>query len=312
MTDTHDKLKLLLGNIEKVFVGKPDAALWSIVSLLARGHLLIEDVPGIGKTLLGQALAKSVDASFRRIQFTNDLLPSDILGITLVNQQDHSFEFKPGPIFSHIVLTDEVNRATPKTQSAMLEAMNDLQVTVDGHTYALHEPFMVIATQNPVEYHGTFPLPEAQLDRFLLRIRIGYPAAVYEKKILQEGDLAQRLKDLKPVLTVEQVLALQEQADQVRFDETLLDYVVAIAAATRAAKGVKLGLSPRGSLALCGAAKALALASGRDYCVPDDVKRAAVPVMGHRLLTDSNLYGLARIEESEYAVEALLQTVPCP
>ncbi len=312
MTDTREKLKLALENIQKVFVGKPDAALWSVVSLLARGHLLIEDVPGIGKTLLGQALARSVDASFRRIQFTNDLLPSDILGITLVNAQDHSFEFKPGPIFSHIVLTDEVNRATPKTQSAMLEAMNDLQVTVDGRTHALHLPFMVIATQNPVEYHGTFPLPEAQLDRFLLRIRIGYPDANYEKRILQEGDLAQRLKDLKPVLTIEQVLELQEQVDRVRMDDALLGYVVAIAGATRTAKGIKLGLSPRGSLALCSAAKALALVSGRDYCVPDDIKRAAVPVMSHRLLTDSNLYGLARIEEAEYSVEALLQTVPSP
>ena len=312
MNDTHDQVKGLLENIQKVFVGKPDAALWSVVSLLARGHLLIEDVPGIGKTLLGQALAKSIDASFRRIQFTNDLLPSDILGITLVNAQDHSFEFKPGPIFSHIVLTDEVNRATPKTQSAMLEAMNDLQVTVDGRTHALHVPFMVIATQNPVEYHGTFPLPEAQLDRFLLRIRIGYPDSVNEKLILREGDLAQRLKDLKPVLSVEQVLALQDEADKVRMDDALLDYIVAIARATRSAKGVKLGLSPRGSLALCSAARALALASGRDYCIPDDIKRAAVPVMSHRLLSDSNLYGLARIEESEYEVEALLQTVPSP
>ncbi|MBI4351299.1 MAG: MoxR family ATPase [Elusimicrobia bacterium] len=312
MSDSREKLNNLLENIQKVFVGKPEAALWSVVSLLARGHLLIEDVPGIGKTLLGQALAKCVDASFRRIQFTNDLLPSDILGITLVNPQDHSFEFKPGPIFSHIVLTDEVNRATPKTQSAMLEAMNDLQVTVDGRTHVLHVPFMVIATQNPVEYHGTFPLPEAQLDRFLLRIRIGYPEAGFEKRILKEGDLAQRLKDLKPVLSVEQVLGLQEEADRVRLDDSLLDYIVAIAGATRSAKGIKLGLSPRGSLALSTAAKALALVSGRDYCVPDDIKRVAVPVMSHRLLSDSNLYGLARIEESEYAVQALLETVPSP
>lgn len=312
MTPTKQKLSSLLENVQKVFVGKPDASLWAVVSLLARGHLLIEDVPGIGKTLLGQALAKSVDAAFRRIQFTNDLLPSDILGITLVNQQDHSFEFKPGPIFSNIVLTDEVNRATPKTQSAMLEAMNDLQVTVDGRTYPLSSPFMVIATQNPVEYHGTFPLPEAQLDRFLLRIRIGYPDAGHEKRILGEGDMAHRLKDLEPVLSVAQVLEMQAEADSVRVDDSLLGYIVAIAAATRSAKNIKLGLSPRGSLALVSAAKALALASGRDYCVPDDIKRVAVPVMSHRLLADSNLYGLARIEESEYAVEELLRTVPCP
>ncbi|MBI3550434.1 MAG: MoxR family ATPase [Elusimicrobia bacterium] len=305
-------LKPLIDGIQKIFLGKPEATIWAVVTLISRGHLLIEDVPGIGKTLLAQALARSVDASFRRIQFTNDLLPSDILGLSILNATDHSFEFKPGPIFSHIVLTDEINRATPKTQSALLEAMNELQVTIDGRTHALPEPFMVVATQNPIEYHGTFPLPEAQLDRFLMRIRIGYPEADDEKAILQGGDPAAELHTLRPCLSTAQVLALQKKVEEIRMDDSLVDYVVAIARKTRTHKSVRLGLSPRGAMALSRAAKAFALVSGRDFVIPDDVKRVAVPVMSHRLLIDTNLYGMPRIEESERFVEELLTSVAAP
>jgi len=307
-----DKIQLLIEYIGEVFVGKAEVVRLTVATLLARGHLLIEDVPGIGKTLLGVALAHSVEASFRRIQFTNDLLPSDILGLSVFNQRDTQFEFKPGPIFSHVVLADEINRSTPKTQSALLEAMNDLQVTIDGKTHALPEPFLVIATQNPVEYHGTFPLPEAQLDRFLMRLQIGYPTPEQAKRILMEKDLVHQLKEMRPALRREEVLALQDQADAVRVSEPLLDYIIRIAEATRAAKSVKLGLSPRGALALCRAARAYALVAGRDYCVPDDVKAVAVPVVSHRLVLDTSLYGVARIAESDEAVAGILRTVSAP
>jgi MoxR-like ATPase len=282
------------------------------MTLLSRGHLLIEDVPGIGKTLLGVVLARSIEASFRRIQFTNDLLPSDILGLSIFNPADHTFDFKPGPIFSNVVLADEINRSTPKTQSALLEAMNDLQVSIDGKTHALPPLFMVIATQNPVEYHGTYPLPEAQLDRFLVRLRIGYPSAEDEKRILREKDLNARIQSLQPALGSDDVLALQRRADAVRVGEPLLDYVVRIADATRKAPSVKLGLSPRGALSIVRAARALALVDGRDYCIPDDVKRAAVPVAAHRLVIDTSLYGAAKIAEMEETVSSLLRTVPAP
>ena len=307
-----ESIQALAETINEVFVGKPAVVKLTVATLIARGHLLIEDVPGIGKTLLGVALAHSIEASFRRIQFTNDLLPSDILGLSVFNQRDTQFEFKPGPIFSHVVLADEINRSTPKTQSALLEAMNELQVTIDGKTHQLPEPFLVIATQNPVEYHGTFPLPEAQLDRFLMRLQIGYPSPEEAKRILKEKDLPNQLKHLKPALRKEEVLALQARADEVRVEEALLDYIVRFAEATRAARQFKLGLSPRGALALCRAARAYALVSGRDYCVPDDVKAVAVPVAAHRIVLDTSLFGVARIAEAEEAVSAVLRGVPAP
>lgn len=307
-----EKIASLLDGINAVFVGKPRVVELTAATLIARGHLLIEDVPGIGKTLLGVALAKGIEASFRRIQFTNDLLPSDILGLSVFNQKDSHFEFKPGPIFSHIVLADEINRSTPKTQSALLEAMNDRQVTIDGKTHALPEPFLVIATQNPVEYHGTFPLPEAQLDRFLMRVQIGYPTPEEEKRILSERDLEGRLKALKPSLSLDEILALQRRADDVLVQEPLLDYAVKIAEATRQGGRFKLGLSPRGGLALVRAARAWALVRGRGYCVPDDLKTVAGPVIAHRVILDSNLYGVARINEAEEAVAEVLKTVPSP
>ena len=307
-----EKIERLIATIGEVFVSKPEVVRLTVATLIAKGHLLIEDVPGIGKTLLGVALAHAIEASFRRIQFTNDLLPSDILGLSVFNQRDTQFEFKPGPIFSHIVLADEINRSTPKTQSALLEAMNELQVTIDGKTHSLPEPFLVIATQNPVEYHGTYPLPEAQLDRFLMRLQIGYPSPDDEKRILKEKDLSVQLKHLKPALSKEEVLSLQEQAENVRVDEVLLAYIVRIAEATRASKQFKLGLSPRGALALSRAARAHALVGGRDYCLPDDIKAVAIPVLAHRLMLDTSLYGVARIQEAAEAVSALLRAVPAP
>ena len=308
-----EKIQRLVDGINEVFVSKPRVVKLTVAALLARGHLLIEDVPGIGKTLLGVALAHCIDASFRRIQFTNDLLPSDILGLSVFNQRDTQFEFKPGPIFSHVVLADEINRSSPKTQSALLEAMNDLQVTIDGKTHQLPEPFLVIATQNPVEYQGTFPLPEAQLDRFLLRLQIGYPGPEDAKRILREKDLPEQVKQMRPALKKEEVLELQALADGVRVEEPLLDYIVKIAEATRAARTFKLGLSPRGALALARAARAFALLEGRDYCVPDDIKAVAAPVISHRVVLDSaGSYGVARIAQAEEAVEAVLREVPAP
>ena len=232
----------LIDSVARVFVGKPDAVKLTVMTMLARGHLLIEDVPGIGKTLLGVALARAFGVTFRRIQFTNDLLPSDILGLSVFDPKEASFDFKPGPIFSHVLLADEINRSTPKTQSALLEAMSEGQVSIDGKTHTLPDPFLVIATQNPVEYHGTFPLPEAQLDRFLMRVRIGYPTHEDELKILRERDRPATSEEMKAVLTREEVLALQARVDEVRVDEAILDYAVRIAEATRAGKGVRLGL----------------------------------------------------------------------
>jgi len=302
----------LIESVAKVFVGKPEAVKLTVMTLIARGHLLIEDVPGIGKTLLGVALARAFGVSFRRIQFTNDLLPSDILGLSVFDPKEGSFDFKPGPIFSHVLLADEINRSTPKTQSALLEAMSEGQVTIDGKTHALPDPFLVIATQNPVEYHGTFPLPEAQLDRFLMRVRIGYPTHDDELRILRERDRPASLKDMPPVLSREEVLALQARVDAVRVDEALLDYAVRFAEASRTGKGVRLGLSPRGTLALIRAARAHAMVEGRGHCVPDDVKAVAVPVAAHRLLLDTSLYGVARVDEAEQAVADLLKTVRAP
>ena len=306
------KIDALIANIRKVFVGDPEVVRLVVTALLARGHLLIEDVPGIGKTLLGVALARSIESSFRRIQFTNDLLPSDLLGMSIFNPRESTFSFKPGPIFSHIILADEINRTTPKTQSALLEAMNDLQVTVDGGTYPLPDPFMIIATQNPIEYHGTFPLPEAQLDRFLLRVKIGYPSAENEKEIIRGRDLYHLAARLEPVLNPAKVLALQDQVDGIRVDESLLGYIVSLASETRKTKGIKLGVSPRGSLLLRRAAQAHALTYGRDHILPDDVKRVAAPVLTHRIVIESQSFGLLRIHESDTIIQGVLERVPIP
>ena len=306
------KIEALIGNVRKVFVGDPEVVRLVVTALLARGHLLIEDVPGIGKTLLGVALARSIESSFRRIQFTNDLLPSDLLGMSIFNPRESTFSFKPGPIFSHIILADEINRTTPKTQSALLEAMNDLQVTVDGGTYPLPDPFMIIATQNPIEYHGTFPLPEAQLDRFLLRVKIGYPSTENEKEIIRGRDLYQLASRLDPVLSPAEISALQNQVEGIRVDDALLGYIVALAAETRKTKGIKLGVSPRGSLLLRRAAQAHALTFGRDHVLPDDIKRVAAPVLTHRIVIESQSFGLLRTHESDAIIHGVLERVPIP
>ena len=267
--------------------GKPEVVRLSIVCLLARGHLLIEDVPGVGKTTLAQALSRSVDCRFHRLQFTSDMLPSDVLGVTIYNAQSREFEFKPGPVFTNFLLADEINRATPKTQSALLEAMNELQVTIDGRSHPMANPFMVIATQNPVEHHGTYPLPESQLDRFLLRLRIGYPDPSSEREILRS---TQQLNSAAaPVLLPEEVTHFQHLVHTVRVDESVTDYLMAIVKKTRTHDSLALGVSPRGARALYRAAQALAMVERRDYVIPEDVKRLVVPVFAHRVVINTRV-----------------------
>src|SRR5262245_14146191 len=277
----------LRGNIAGVLLGKPEVIEIALVALLADGHLLIEDVPGIGKTLLANALARSLDCKFHRIQFTPDLLPSDLIGTTVFHQPTSEFVFKPGPLFAHVVLADEINRATPRTQSALLEAMSDRQVSMDGQTWPLGPPFLVLATQNPYEFEGTYPLPESQLDRFLLRLKLGYPDRSAERLILTGHRDGEPVDRLTPVLSGEEVVLLQQAVRAVRFDAKLSDYLLEIVEATRNHPEVYLGGSPRAALSLYRAAQALALIDGRDYVVPDDIKRLALPVLAHRLLAKS-------------------------
>src|SRR5947207_2257183 len=264
LTELEDSLALAIR-------GKPEAVRLSVVCLLARGHLLIEDVPGVGKTTLAQALARSVSCRFHRLQFTSDMLPSDVLGVTIYNAHEEVFEFKPGPIFSNFLLADEINRTTPKTQSALLEAMNEGQVTIDGHSHSLPRPFMVIATQNPVEHHGTYPLPESQLDRFLMRLRIGYPDASSERDILRNTE--RKSPDVSTGLVAEDVVHLQDAVQRVSVEEAIVDYMLAIVERTRNHESLALGVSPRGSQALDRAVQGLALVAGRDSAIPDDGKR---------------------------------------
>ena len=307
-----DTIHKLQTNIERALVGKPEVVRLAIVALLARGHLLIEDVPGVGKTTLAQALARSLGLTFQRIQFTSDLLPSDILGVSVFDPRKSEFDFKPGPIFANIILADEINRTTPKTQSSLLEAMNESQVSLDHHTYRLPQPFMVLATQNPLEYQGTHPLPESQMDRFLLRIRIGYPDETHERLILR-GAGAAILDQLQPALSGEAVLGLQAQVEAVRVEESLLGYVMAIIQATRNHAELALGVSPRGALALVRAAQALALTEGRRYSIPDDVKQLAVPVMAHRVILRSRWDPAGgRRDDADQVIREILQEVPIP
>lgn len=278
--EAYKKVKTLKANLALAIKGKPGAIDLTLTALLARGHLLIEDVPGVGKTTLAHALARSINAAFQRIQFTSDLLPSDVLGVTVYRQSDHTFEFKKGPIFANIVLADEVNRATPKTQSALLEAMSDRQVSVDKATYDLPAPFMLLATQNPLEYSGTFPLPESQLDRFTMCIMIGYPEEAEERKIIVSGDSP----ETAPVVSAADIEEMQGIAAGVRVDEDLVGYILAIANATRRHRGIRLGVSPRATKALYRAVQAHALICGRDYSIPDDIKTLSVPVFAHRII----------------------------
>jgi MoxR-like ATPase len=308
--DLRAQIVRLEANLSRALVGKADVVRLAVVGLLAKGHLLIEDVPGVGKTTLAAALARSIGAGFQRIQFTSDMLPSDVLGVAVYEPDKHEFVFKPGPIFTNIVLADEINRTTPKTQSSLLEAMNEAQVSLDHTTHTLPRPFMVLATQNPREHAGTFPLPESQLDRFLLRIRIGYPSEADERTILRGAGRAVA-DTLETVLDAADVVELQEAAELVRADDSVVDYVLSIVTATRRSRMLALGVSPRGSLALLRAARAHALADGRDFLVPDDVKRLAVPALAHRVLLagpgqDGGGAG------AEAVIRTIVQDVPVP
>lgn len=307
-----DKLRRLETTLGEVVRGKPDVIRLSLVCLLAKGHLLIEDVPGVGKTTLAQALARSVQCGFHRLQFTSDMLPSDVVGVTIYNAQTQSFEFKKGPVFTQFLLADEINRTTPKTQSALLEAMNERQVTIDGRSYPLPVPFMVIATQNPVEHHGTYPLPESQLDRFLLRLRVGYPDPASERQILRRPG-QDSLASLKPALTAEEILRFQEAVERVTVEDSLVDYILEIVDRTRRHESLALGVSPRGTQALYRATQALALLEGRDYAVPDDIKRLAVPVFAHRVLINTRVALAQRTTElAERILKEILTQVEVP
>jgi MoxR-like ATPase len=312
MAQPLEKLSQLDEMLGSALRGKPEAVTLSIVCLLARGHLLIEDVPGVGKTTLAHALARSVSCSFQRLQFTSDMLPSDVLGVTIYNAHSEMFEFKRGPVFTNFLLADEINRTTPRTQSALLEAMNEQQVTVDGRPHLLPRPFMVIATQNPVEHHGTYPLPESQLDRFLMRLRIGYPEPESEREILRNSD-GRFAGAPKSALTGAEIVELQDLAPRVTVDASLEDYMLAIVARTRSHEGLALGVSPRGSQALYRASQALALIEGRDYVVPHDIKRLAVPIFGHRVVVSPRVsLSQRKSGHGDRIIEEILQHVDVP
>ena len=311
--DPAAKIAELQAAIERVIRGKSETVKFVLIAVLAKGHLLIEDVPGIGKTTLANALARALELSFQRIQFTSDLLPSDMIGLSIFNQKNGEFEWKAGPIFSNIVLADEINRATPKTQSALLEAMAEEQVTVEGITRSLPLPFIVVATQNPSEHHGTYPLPESQLDRFMLRLHIGYPTLDDERSILRDRENSDPLRFVEPVMTRADVLELQRLVADVRFDDALLDYLLQIVDLTRRSESLELGISPRGTLALFRSAQALAFIEGRDYCIADDVKRLVVPCFAHRLIVNSRAGALRqRTREAETVLQDILQQISVP
>ena len=308
-----EQIERLQNAVETVIKGKPEAIRLAIVTLIAGGHLLVEDVPGVGKTTLAHALARALDCNFQRIQFTSDLLPSDVIGLSVFNQHSGMFEWKPGPVFANVVLADEINRTTPKTQSALLEAMAERHVTVEGTTHDLPAPFIVLATQNPIEHHGTYPLPESQLDRFMLRLRIGYPAPADEQKILRDREFADPLDKLAPVMTATEVVELQQAVNSVSVDDALVQYLMRIVAATRTSEMLDLGVSPRGTLSLFRAAQALALGEDRNYCIPDDIKRLVVPVFAHRIVVSSRFSSsLRRSEEAEAVLNEILKTVSVP
>jgi MoxR-like ATPase len=308
MSNLEQTGEKVLANVERVIVGKHHEVRLALVALLCRGHLLIEDVPGTGKTVLAKAIARSLGCSFRRIQFTPDLLPSDVTGLSIYNQKSQEFEFRPGPIMAQVVLADEINRATPKTQSALLEAMEERQATVDGTTYAMPDPFLVIATQNPIEYEGTFALPEAQLDRFMLRIRLGYPQPIEEVVILDEQKRSHPLDELEVVCSVDELRGMQDAIRDVYVDSTVSDYIVRVVNGTRSHPDVYLGASPRGSIALYRAGQALAGLLGRDYVIPDDIKALAEPALAHRLIikTSASIHDV----QSANVIRELLDGTP--
>jgi len=300
----------VIENVERVIVGKRREVQMTLIALLCEGHLLIEDVPGVGKTMLARSIAKSIGCSFRRIQFTPDMLPSDVTGVSMFNQKTREFEFRPGPVMAQIVLADEINRATPKTQSALLEAMEERQITVDGVTYPMERPFLVLATQNPIEYEGTFPLPEAQIDRFMMRVSLGYPSAADEMRILELQREHHPLEDIGQVVTADELMAAQAAVKQVYVDDLIKEYIVDLATASRRHPDVYLGVSPRGSLALFKAARARAALEGRSYVIPDDVKALLVATFAHRLIISPS----ARLKnvEARAVVEQIAASVPVP
>jgi MoxR-like ATPase len=299
--------------LRSIIRGNDDVVRLAIVSVLARGHLLIEGVPGVGKTTLGHALARAIACTFQRIQFTSDLLPSDVLGISIYSALEQKFEFKPGPVFTNVLLADEINRTTPKTQSALLESMSENQVTVDGNSHPLPQPFLVIATQNPVEHHGTYPLPESQMDRFLMRVKMGYPEAASEREILRARAGAARLDDLRSVVTGDDILLMQAEVEKVRVDDSLVDYSLEIVRRTRDSDYFSLGVSPRGSLMLYRSAQALAYLEGRSFAIPADFKTLAVPVFAHRVVVDARYSStLKKAEQSDQLLKEVVESVAVP
>ena len=310
MVDVQAVAQKIIDNVEQVIVGKHETVRLTVIALLCEGHLLIEDVPGTGKTMLAKSVAKSLGCKFRRIQFTPDMLPSDVTGISVFNQKTREFEFRPGPVMAQIVLTDEINRATPKTQSALLEAMEERQLTVDGVTYPMERPFLVLATQNPIEYEGTFPLPEAQLDRFMLRIHLGYPSATDEITMLDSQQFTHPVTRIEQVVPTEELMAAQEQIKSVHISDLIKEYIVSLVNVTRKHPDVYLGASPRGSLALYKTGQARAAISGRDYVIPDDIKALAIETLAHRLIISPS----ARIKnvDPRAVVQEILDSTPVP
>ena len=310
MNPVESVTEQIIENVEKVIIGKRDAIRLTILGLLTEGHLLIEDVPGVGKTMLARSLARSIGCTFRRIQFTPDMLPSDVTGVSVFNQKTREFEFRPGPVMTNIVLTDEINRATPKTQSALLEAMEEHQVTVDGVTHPLESPFLVLATQNPIEYEGTFPLPEAQIDRFMMRISLGYPDSTEEIAILDSQQHGHPVTTISQVVELDELLAAQKAVKEIHVSDLVKEYIVRLTRATRKHPDVYLGVSPRGSLALYKTSRALAALEDRDYVIPDDVKTLALPALAHRLIISP----AARIKDVDprMVIEETLNSVPVP
>ncbi|MBI1320775.1 MAG: AAA domain-containing protein [Candidatus Hydrogenedens sp.] len=309
----HDAIQRLIANIEGVVFGKHEVVKLCVVGLLARGHILIEDVPGTGKTTIAQTLARSIDCSFHRIQFTSDMLPADILGVSILDQKTNEFEFRKGPIFASVVLADEINRTPPKTQSALMEAMSEYHITSDGVEYALPEPFIVLATQNPIEYEGTYVLPESQLDRFLLRTEMGYPPREDELRIMRRRDPHHVIENIKPALTANELLELQGLVGGIHVDESVSSYMLSIVEGTRTHPHVQLGASPRGSLAFYEACQALALVEGRDYVTPHDVKTMAIPVLSHRVIVKARGADLSTAaKERDAIVNEIVKSVPLP